>query len=125
LEVSHENNHAVFRFGRSKGTARPRRADQDSLGQFPSSMAMMAKLRLEPAWREEFKRVGEAQSRGPSNRELIGEPKRQITFRWGGDQAGARRLRDQQTHHYFHWTFVAVVAAIIVGLIAFGLTFLH
>jgi hypothetical protein len=85
----------------------------------------MAKLKLEAAWREEFKRVGQAQSRGSSNRGHIEEPKRQISFRWPGDQAEARRLLEERTHHYFQWTFVAVVAAIIVGLIVFGLTFLH
>jgi hypothetical protein len=85
----------------------------------------MAKLKLEAAWREEFKRVGEAQSRGSSNRGLIEEPTGQIGFRWPGDQAEARRLLDEQTHHYFQWIFVAVVAAVIVGLIVFGLTFLH
>jgi hypothetical protein len=85
----------------------------------------MAKLRLEPAWREEFKRVGEAQSRGASNRGLIEEPKRQTSLRLAGDQAEARRLIDEQTHHYLHWTFVAGVAGFIVGLIVFALTFLH
>jgi hypothetical protein len=85
----------------------------------------MAKLKLEAAWREESKRVGEAQSRGSRNRGHIEEPKRQTGLRWSGDQGEARRLLDEQTHHYFQWTFVAVVAAVIVGLIVFGLTFLH
>jgi hypothetical protein len=88
-------------------------------------MAVMAKLRLEPAWREEFKRVDEAQSRDRSNRGLIEEPKRQASLRWRGDQGEARRIIDEQTHHYFHWTFVAGIAGFIVGLIVFGLTFLH
>ena len=30
-----------------------------------------------------------------------------------------------KTHHYVRWTFVAAVAAVIVGLIGVGLTFLH
>ena len=85
----------------------------------------MAKLKLEAGWREEFKRVGEAQSRDPSNCGLIEEPKRQISFQWRGDKAEARRLLDDQAHHYFHWTLVAIAAAVIVVLIVFGLTFLH
>jgi hypothetical protein len=53
------------------------------------------------------------------------EPKRQAAFRWLGDEAEARRLREEQTHHYVRWTFVAAVAAAVVGLIGVGLTFLH
>jgi len=36
-----------------------------------------------------------------------------------------RRLREEQTHHYVRWSFFAVIAAVIVGLIGVGLTFLH
>jgi hypothetical protein len=85
----------------------------------------MAKLKLEAAWGEEFKRVGEAEPRGPGNRGLIEEPKEQVSLRWGGDEAESRRLQDEQSHRYFQWTFVSVVAAVIVGFIVFGLTFLH
>jgi hypothetical protein len=83
----------------------------------------MAKFELEEEWREEVRRLGEAQSRDPSNRGLFDEAESRI--RSPGDQAEARRLLDQQTHHYFQWGFVAVLAAIIVGLIVFGLTFVH
>jgi hypothetical protein len=37
----------------------------------------------------------------------------------------ARRLREEQTHHYVRWTFFAAVAAVIVGLIGAGLALLH
>jgi hypothetical protein len=84
----------------------------------------MAKLKLEAAWREEFKR-GEAQFRDPGNGGLTEEPKGQVSLCWRGDEAEARRLLEEQTHHYFQWTSVAVVAALIVSLIVFGLTFLH
>ena len=53
------------------------------------------------------------------------EPKRQAAFRWLGDEAEARRLREEQTHHYVRWTFFAAVAAVIVGLIGVGLALLH
>jgi hypothetical protein len=83
----------------------------------------MAKLKLEPSWRDEFKRVGEAQSRDRSNRGFIEEPKSQTSLRWRGDEAESRRLQGE--HHYCQWTSVAVVAAVIVSLIMIGLTFLH
>jgi hypothetical protein len=85
----------------------------------------MAKLKLEAAWREEFKRVGETQFRNPRDVGLTEEPKGQMSLRWCGDEAESRRLREGQTHHYFQWTSVAVVAAVIVSLIVFSLTFLH
>jgi hypothetical protein len=34
-------------------------------------------------------------------------------------------LREEQAHHYVRWTFFAAVAAMIVGLIDVGLSFLH
>jgi hypothetical protein len=85
----------------------------------------MAKLKLEASWGEEFKRASEAQSREPSNRGHIEDTKGQVGVRWRGDKAEAQRLVDEQTHHYFQWTAVAGVAAVIVSLIVFGLTFLH
>jgi hypothetical protein len=83
----------------------------------------MAKLKLEGSWREELKPVAAAQTRDPGS--ASEEPKGQTSLRWGGDEAESRRLLDEQTSHYFRWTFVAAVAAVIVSLIAFGLTFLH
>jgi hypothetical protein len=34
-------------------------------------------------------------------------------------------LREEKAYHYFRWTFFAAIAAVIVGLIGVGLTFLH
>jgi ABC-type sugar transport system permease subunit len=85
----------------------------------------MAEPEVEAASRAEFKQVGEAQFRDSLNRGLFEEPKRQKKFRWWGDEGEARRLRDEQTYHYVRWTFVAAVAAVVVSLIVFGLTFLH
>jgi hypothetical protein len=85
----------------------------------------MAELEVKAEWRDEFKLVGKTQFRDPRDGGLIEEPKGQVSLRWCGDEAESRRLRDEQTHHYFQWTSVAVVAAIIVSLIIFSLTFLH
>ena len=87
----------------------------------------MAEPDVEAAWRAEFKRIGETRLRDALNSGsgITDEPKRQAAFRWLGDEAEARRLREEQTHHYVRWTFVAAVAAVIVGLIGVGLTFLH
>ena len=84
----------------------------------------MAEPEVEAAWRAEFKRIGETQIRDALNSITDGE-KRQAAFRWLGDEAEARRLREEQTHHYVRWTFFAAVAAVIVGLIGVGLTLLH
>jgi hypothetical protein len=86
----------------------------------------MADPELEAAWRAEFERVGETRPGAALN--AVGgstdEPK-QATFRWLGDEAQTRRLREEQTHHYVQWTFFAVVAAAIVGVIGLGLTLLR
>jgi hypothetical protein len=79
---------------------------------------------VEAAWRAEFKRIGETQVRDALD-SITDEPKRQAAFRWLSDEAAARRLREEQTHHYVRWTFFAAVAAVIVGLIGVGLTLLH
>jgi hypothetical protein len=82
---------------------------------------------VEAAWRAEFKRIAETQVRGALNSgsDFTDESKRQAAFRWLGDEAEARRLREERTHHYVRWTFFAAVAAVIVGLVGVGLTFLH
>ena len=85
----------------------------------------MAKLKLEGSWREEFKRGSATQARDPGSAKFTEQPKGQTSLRWGGDEAESRRLLDERTHHYFRWTFIAVVAAVIVALIGFSLTFLH
>jgi hypothetical protein len=46
------------------------------------------------------------------------------TFRWSGDEAEVRRLEDEHTHHYLRWTFLSIVAVMIVGVIGVGLSFL-
>ncbi|MGO9681613.1 MAG: hypothetical protein ACLPTZ_03205 [Beijerinckiaceae bacterium] len=87
----------------------------------------MAEPEVEAAWRAEFKRIGETQLREALNSGggFADEPKRQAAFRWLGDEAQARRLRDEKTYHYVRWTFFAAIAAVIVGLIGVGLTLLH
>jgi hypothetical protein len=84
----------------------------------------MAEPEVEAAWRAEFKRIGETQIRDALNSITDGE-KRQAAFRWLGDEAEARRLREEQTHYYVRWTLFAAVATVIVGLIGVGLTLLH
>jgi hypothetical protein len=59
----------------------------------------MAEPEVEAAWRAEFKRIGETQVRDALN-SITDETKRQAAFRWLGDEAEARRLREEQTHHY-------------------------
>jgi hypothetical protein len=87
----------------------------------------MAEPEVEAAWRAEFKRIGETQLREALNSGggFADEPKRQAAFRWLGDEAQARRLRDEKTYHYVRWTFFAAIAAVIVGLVGVGLTLLH
>ncbi len=87
----------------------------------------MAEPEVEAAWRAEFKRIGEAQLRDAlsSGSGFTDELKRQAAFRWLGDEAEEQRLREEHTHHYVRWTLIAAVAAVIVGLIGVGLTFLH
>jgi hypothetical protein len=71
---------------------------------------------VEAAWRAEWVRVGEDRDGGS----LSGETNRRPAFRWLGDEAEVRRLREESAHHYLRWTFVAAIAAVIVSLIAFG-----
>jgi hypothetical protein len=87
----------------------------------------MAEPEVEAAWRAEFKRIGEKQLRDVLNSGvgIADEPKRQATFRWLGDEAEERQLREEKAYHYFRWTFFAAIAAVIVGLIGVGLTVLH
>jgi hypothetical protein len=86
----------------------------------------MADPEVEAAWRAEFEGIGGTQLRDALNGGVFtDEPKRQAAFRWLGDEAQARRLREEKTHHYVRWTFFAAIAAVIVGLIGVGLTLLH
>jgi hypothetical protein len=56
---------------------------------------------------------------------MADELKTQAAFHWVGDEAQAQRLREEKTTHHIRWTFVAAIAAVIVALIALGLTLLH
>ena len=87
----------------------------------------MADPEVEAAWRAEFKRIDNTQLRDAFNSggAFADEPKRQSAFRWLGDQAQARRLREEKTYHYVRWTFFAAIAGVIVGLIGLGLMLLH
>jgi hypothetical protein len=86
----------------------------------------VAESEVEAVWRAEFKRIGETlRDVLNSGVGFADEPKRQAAFRWWGDEVEARRLREEQTHHYLRWTFFAVIAVVIVGLIGVGLTLLH
>jgi hypothetical protein len=69
-----------------------------------------------------LKRIGETQ---PRDAPKSGELRRQAAFRWSGDEAQARRVQEEQAHHYLRWTFFAAIGAVIAGLIAEGLTLLH
>jgi hypothetical protein len=88
---------------------------------------LMAEPEVEAAWRAEFKRTGATQGRDAFNSDggFTDELKRQAAFRWLGDEAEARRLQQEQTHHYVRWTFLVAVAAVIAGLIAVGLALLR
>jgi len=87
----------------------------------------MAEPEVEAALRAELNRIGEAQHRdGLKNGSgITDELKRRAAFRWLGDDSEAQRLREEQTHHYVRWAFLAALAVVIVGFIAVGLTFLH
>jgi hypothetical protein len=83
----------------------------------------MAEPEVEAAWRAELERIGEKQS---SDAFDIGSThKKQVPLRWVGDEVEARRLRQENAHHYLRWTLLAAVGAVIAILIAEGLTLLH
>jgi RimJ/RimL family protein N-acetyltransferase len=79
----------------------------------------MAEPEVEAAWRAELNRIHDTEAfrSGPD------DPK--AAFRWSGDEAEAWRLQEEHAHHYLRWTFVCVFAAMIVGVIGVGLSFLH
>jgi hypothetical protein len=79
----------------------------------------MAEPEVEAAWRAEFKRIHDTVA-FPGGRS---DPK--AAFRWSGDEAEARRLQEEHAHQYLRWTFVGTFAAMIVGVIGVGLSFLH
>jgi len=79
----------------------------------------MAEPEVEAAWGAEFKRIHATEAFHSGS----DDPK--VAFRWSGDEAEARRLQEERTHHYVRWTFFGAVAVVIVGLIGVGLSFLH
>jgi hypothetical protein len=82
----------------------------------------VAEPEVEAAWRAEFGRIHETEASHNSNAVINGA---KAAFRWSGDAAEARRLKEEHTHHYARWTFVGASAAAIVGLIGVGLSFLN
>jgi hypothetical protein len=73
----------------------------------------------------EFEKLGEQQVTHLVHNTPTPEPKRQLGFRWLGEQAAARRLREERTYQYVRWTFWAAVAAVIVGIVGVGVTLRH
>src|SRR5215831_9573877 len=80
---------------------------------------LMAEPEVEAAWRAEFKRIHDTEGfhSGPDDLKT--------GFRWPADEAEARRPQEEHTHYYLRWTFVGAFAAMIVGVIGVGLSFLH
>jgi hypothetical protein len=83
----------------------------------------MAEPEVEAAWRAELERIGEKQPR--DTLDSSSTSKKQVPLHWLGDEVEARRLRQEHSHHYLRWTFLAAVGAVIAILIAEGLTLLH
>ncbi len=83
----------------------------------------MAEPEVEAAWRAELNRAGETSL--TSGGGFTGASKRPVGFCWSGDEAEARRLREEQTHHYVRWAFFVAVAAMIAFLIVAGVALLH
>ncbi len=78
----------------------------------------MAEPEVEAAWGPGLRRIRETEG----SQGVPDDPK--AAFRWSGDEAEARRLEDEHSHHYLQWTFVSALAVMIVGLIGVGLSFL-
>ena len=84
----------------------------------------MAEPEVEAAWRAEFERAGEGCDY-LLNGSLTDDTTEETTFRWLGDESEVQRLREEREHHYLRWIVLALIAAVVVGLITIGLTFLH
>jgi len=78
----------------------------------------MAEPEVEAAWRAEFERIHDTETFDSPDDPMA-------AFRWSGDEAEARRLQEEHTHHYLRWAFVGAFAAVIVSVIGVGLSFLH
>jgi hypothetical protein len=57
----------------------------------------MAEPEVEAAWRAEFKRIHDTEAFDSG----LDDP--MSAFRWSGDEAEARRLQEEHTHHYLQW----------------------
>jgi hypothetical protein len=79
----------------------------------------MAEPEVEAAWRAEFERVHDTEALHGSSDDPL------AALRWSGDAAEVRRLQEERTHHYLQWMSVGAFAAVIVGVIGIGLSFLH
>ena len=84
----------------------------------------MAEPEVEAAWRAEFERAGEGRDY-LLNGSLTQDTTEGTAFRWLGDESEVQRLCEEREHHYLRWVVLALIAAVIVGLITIGLTFLH
>ena len=82
----------------------------------------MAESEVEAAWRAALERIGEKQSDDALHSSA---PKKDVAFRWLGDEVEARRLRQERAHHYVRWAFLAAIGAVIAVMIAEGLALLH
>jgi hypothetical protein len=79
----------------------------------------------EAEWQAECERLGEDQVTRAVYSMPIPEAKRQFGFRWLGEQASKRRVREEKTYWYVKWTFWAALAAVGVGMIGVVVTVLH
>jgi hypothetical protein len=77
----------------------------------------------EVEWRAEFERFGEEQVRSTLYLGQFPESKAQFARRWLGDEALARRMREQKTYRYVRRTFFAALAAVIVGMVGIAVTY--
>jgi hypothetical protein len=74
-------------------------------------------------WVARFERIGETtvrsdlQQRNGVGVGINGDAMHQVAFNWLREKERLRERRDEQTHAYVKWTFIAAVAAVIVGVI--------
>lgn len=79
----------------------------------------------EAKWRTEFERFGESQVQESLRAGFFPEPKRQFAFRWLGDRAREKSLRETQTFRYVRWTLWAAIVAAIIGIVGIVVTLVH
>jgi hypothetical protein len=83
----------------------------------------MAEPEVEAAWRAEFERSGTTQRRDAptTSNDSTDEMKKQVAFRWVGDEAETQRLQEEKTYHYVRWALLVAVATVIAAVVAMGL----